>query len=72
MLLLATSPGGRGGKSVLDLAYRSFSHSNKQVSGTFSLPRFQQHFSAEQGVLDATLATELADQLVAFERVLAQ
>ncbi|MEL6660003.1 MAG: NAD(P)H-dependent oxidoreductase [Bacteroidota bacterium] len=72
MLLLATSPGGRGGKNVLDLAYHVFSFQNKNVSGSFSLPRFKQNFSPEEGVLDPTMAAELRDQLAEFEVVLAQ
>ncbi len=66
MLLLATSPGGRGGKGVLNLAFTSFSFQNKKVSGSFSLPRFQQNFSPQEGILDPTLATELKAQLAAF------
>jgi len=48
MLLLATSPGGRGGKSVLDLAINSFKFMSKGSLHSFSLPVFQTNFTEEQ------------------------
>ncbi len=70
MLLMATSPGGRGGQGVLELAYKSFSYGNKQVVGSFSLPSFQQNFSTEKGILKAELKGQLLALLEKFYQVL--
>ena len=70
MLLMATSPGGRGGQGVLELAYNSFSYGNKQVVGAFSLPSFQQNFSTEDGIIDADLKKQLLGLLEKFHQIL--
>lgn len=66
MFLLATSPGGRGGIGVLDIAHKSYSFSNKNTVSRFSLPSFNQNFSSEEGILDATLEQEFNNQLQQF------
>lgn len=58
MLLMATSPGGRGGATVLNTAANGFKHLGGNVVATFSLPSFGANFS-ETGIADATLNTEL-------------
>lgn len=58
MLLMATSPGGRGGSGVLALAKASFAHMGGNVIAGFSLPAFGQHFS-EEGITDAYLKEKL-------------
>ena len=40
MLLMATSPGGRGGKTVLDIAVNKFVFMNSNTITSFSLPSF--------------------------------
>lgn len=60
MLLLATSPGARGGSSVLEMANKRFPFQGGIVKGTFSLPSFNDNFDTEKGeisnrVLDAEL-----------------
>lgn len=45
MLLMATSPGGRGGATVLEAASKSFPHMGGNVVSTFSLPSFGSNFS---------------------------
>lgn len=70
MLLLSTSPGGRGGKSVLDLATNSFKFMSKGSLHSFSLPVFQTNFSEEQGITDKVLAEEFEKQLKAFSDLL--
>ena len=40
MLLMATSPGARGGKSVLEIAKDRFPRHDANLVGTFSLPNF--------------------------------
>ena len=44
MLLLATSPGARGGASVLDIATKRFPFQGAEVKGSFSLPSFYDNF----------------------------
>ena len=49
MVLLSTSPGGRGGKSVMDLAQAQIPRFGGDIRGSFSLPSFEQNFDAEAG-----------------------
>lgn len=49
MVLLAASPGGRGGRSVLDLALQQIPRFGGQVKGSFSLPSFYDNFDVESG-----------------------
>lgn len=58
MLLMATSPGGRGGQSVLELAKNSFPHFGGNIVSDFSLPSFNANFSDEE-ITNKELATEL-------------
>ena len=48
MLLLATSPGGRGGASVLGIAQNLFPRYGGEIKGVFSLPSFNTNFDLEQ------------------------
>lgn len=58
MLLMATSPGGRGGQSVLEIAKRRFPYMGGNVVADFSLPSFGQNFS-ENGIVDVEIALQL-------------
>lgn len=58
MLLLATSPGGRGGQTVLQNAVTYFPFMGGDVAANFSLPSFYQNFTDDEGVTDATLKEE--------------
>lgn len=60
MLLLSTSPGGRGGATVLAEAAGKFPRMGADLRGTFSLPSFHEHYSAAQGITDPDLAANLA------------
>ena len=60
MVLLATSPGGRGGRSVLDLAEASLPRFGAEVRGSLSVPKFGDVFDREAGLL---IDPDLADQL---------
>lgn len=44
ILVMATSPGGRGGASVLSIAKNGFPHMGGKVIGEFSLPKFYDNF----------------------------
>ncbi len=60
MLLLATSPGARGGSTVLDIALKRMPFQGGIVKGSFSLPSFQQNFDIEKGIISNK---ELDDEL---------
>jgi chromate reductase, NAD(P)H dehydrogenase (quinone) len=59
MLLLSTSPGPRGGQTVLEMAKNRFPHHGAIVKGTFILPSFNQNFNLEAGITNQTLQSEL-------------
>jgi chromate reductase len=61
MLLLATSPGVRGGSSVLEIANKRFPFQGGIVKGSFSLPSFNDNFDAEKGITDPELKKQLLD-----------
>ena len=48
MLLMATSPGPRGGASVLEIAKTAFPRYGAQIKGLFSLPSFNVNFDLEK------------------------
>ncbi|HEX9151144.1 MAG TPA: NAD(P)H-dependent oxidoreductase [Flavobacterium sp.] len=47
MLLMATSPGGRGGANVLEIAKNAFPRYGADIKATFSLPSFDVNFDVE-------------------------
>nr|WP_315151551.1 NAD(P)H-dependent oxidoreductase [uncultured Flavobacterium sp.] len=49
MLLMATSPGARGGASVLEIAKNNFPRFNTEIKAVFSLPSFNDNFDVENG-----------------------
>lgn len=51
MLLMATSPGPRGGASVLEIAKNAFPRYGGNVQATFSLPNFNDNFDIEKGII---------------------
>ena len=66
LLLLATSPGARGAKSVLELMKGTFTRFGAQIKGDFSLPTFYDNFS-EEGIKDEELNKELEQKIKSFE-----
>jgi chromate reductase len=51
MVLLATSPGGRGGKSVLELASNQIPRFGGEVIASISVPSFSENFDADHGIM---------------------
>lgn len=47
MFLMATSPGGRGGKGVLDIAQSNLPRYGANIKSVFSLPLFNENFDIE-------------------------
>lgn len=71
MLLMATSPGGQGGASVLTTAKTGFPYMGGNVVADFSLPSFYDHFS-NTGITNKELATTLDEKVALFEKSLTQ
>ncbi len=69
MLLMATSPGGRGGASVLQTAKNTFPRLGANVIADFSLPSFNNNFS-EDGLTDETLDAELNQKISLLEQAI--
>ena len=62
-LLLSTSPGGRGGASVLGTAATIYPHQGADVSGSFALPSFFDNLKSDEiqdGILKAQFEEEIA------------
>lgn len=67
VLLLATSPGGRGGQSVLELALAQIPRFGGRIRGSVSVPSFFDHFDSER---NAIVSPEIdADIRAALERL---
>jgi len=66
MLLMATSPGGRGGASVLEIAKGRFPYMGGNIVSDFSLPSFGQNFS-DEGIVDIELKKTFDSAVEAFE-----
>lgn len=57
--IMATSPGPRGGASVLNLATTTLPYYGTKVVETFSLPSFYQNFNAESGIVNTAFNADL-------------
>lgn len=69
MLLMATSPGSRGGASVLDIAQDRFPRHAANITGVFSLPFFGTNFS-EGKISNKDLDDKLKEHVKNFKGVL--
>jgi chromate reductase len=68
MLLMATSPGARGGASVLELAKNNFPRFNADIKAVFSLPDFNDNFDVEANVIsNAELDNQLKEIIKDFD-----
>lgn len=65
MLLMATSPGGRGGASVLETAAGRFPFHDAKIVAQFSLPMFGDNFRHGK-IIDAQKDTELKSAVKVF------
>jgi NAD(P)H-dependent FMN reductase len=72
ILLMATSPGRRGGKSVLEIAADRFPRNGGVVIQTFSLPKFNENFDIHSmRIIETSLDEELKQKIKAFKEQLA-
>jgi len=69
MLLLSTSPGGRGGQSVMELALSRFPYSGGKIVGRLTFPSFNDNFQNGE-IINSELKTNLLEQLKNFKKAL--
>lgn len=66
MIMMATSPGGRGGATVLSAATSSAPHLGADLRGQFLFPRFGDNFDSEKGeITNQDKRNELIEVLAA-------
>lgn len=70
MFLMATSPGGYGGKSVLEIASSRYKRSNNNTIVEFSLPSSGKNFAPDTGITNTALKVEFEAKLKIFEPAL--
>lgn len=70
MLLLSTSPGERGGASVLEIAKNKFPHHGAIIIETFSLPSFYDNFDDKAGITNKELKDRLDSKIFAMKNKL--
>lgn len=58
IVALSTSPGKRGGATVLNIAAARLPFNGGEVVGAFSLPEFNKNFDDTEGILDDSLASD--------------
>ena len=64
VVLMATSPGGRGGAGVLGAANMAFPHFGADVQASLPVPKFYDVFDQDTGALmDSDLSAQLKDAL---------
>ena len=71
LLLMATSPGGRGGATVLNTAATSFPHMGAKSITTFSLPNFYDNFKKGK-IVNEEILSALKTQVNEFENAVNQ
>ncbi|WP_298757269.1 NAD(P)H-dependent oxidoreductase [uncultured Psychroserpens sp.] len=69
MLLMATSPGGRGGTTVLEIAKGRFPYMGGNIVGTFSLPSFGTNFQ-DGTIINEELNAQLTEEIKQFQNSL--
>lgn len=69
MLLMATSPGARGGQSVMGIALDRFPRHDANIVGKFSLPSFDDNFS-EGKITNSELNDDLLNEIEKFKKSL--
>lgn len=69
MLLLATSPGARGGQTVLEVAAGRFPYMGAQIIGSLSVPSFFENFK-EGKIVNTDLKSAIEKMVSDFEKAL--
>lgn len=63
LFLMSTSPGARGGASVMEIAKNRFPFNGGNIIETFSLPSFGETFEKGKGITNETLKEELVNKI---------
>lgn len=63
IFLMATSPGKRGGSTVLSIAEQRFPFNGGKILETFSLPSFGDNFNKEEGIVHDELKQEVLSKI---------
>ncbi len=69
LFLLSTAPGPRGGLGVLEHAVDRFPRHGAVISAVYTLPQYNQHFSAEEGILDDELREKFLEKVRMIEQL---
>ncbi|QQT26541.1 NADPH-dependent FMN reductase [Sphingobacterium spiritivorum] len=72
IFLMATSPGARGGQSVLSIATARMPFDGGDVLDTFSLPSFNDNFEEGKGVVNMLLRSQLEAKVRKTKRTMAE
>jgi len=67
MILLSTSPGGRGGATVLSIASEKFPRMGANIIGSLAVPSFYDNFK-EGKMLDEKIKNKISELVLAFEK----
>lgn len=70
IFLMATSPGARGGSSILEIAKNRFQFNGGQVLETFSLPSFNANFDTEKGITNDAIKSQFMEKIYAVKKAL--
>ena len=70
MLLLSTSPGARGGATVLKSANTYFPYMGAKAIESLSIPRFYDHFDKKLGITDPDLHKSLSDRIQSIKEII--
>lgn len=68
MLLMATSPGGYGGGNVLEVAQKIFPKLGADIKAVFSLPKFGENFTVNEGITNPELKEKHAQAVELFKK----
>jgi len=64
VLLLATSPGGRGASSALEFTTNTFPRFGADITDSFSFPSFYENFSSEEQQITEPSLSEVFDRVL--------
>ncbi|MEP4881292.1 NADPH-dependent FMN reductase, partial [Maribacter dokdonensis] len=70
ILLMATSNGGRGAIGALEVAEKMITRFQGTVVASFSLPRFNENFDEQKGIIDDELAKVHAEKISTFVKAI--
>lgn len=70
MFLMSTSPGSYGGGNVMQLALKLFPKLGASEIVSFSLPKFNEKFSNEAGIIESELKTQFESKVKEFQQLI--